>query len=60
MKGANQQCVNVMLFILLLSFFIVFDAEFLNNTVVKPLYQYSLLLLIEFFYINSSNNKFCC
>jgi len=30
MKGANQQCVNVML----LSFFIVFDVEFLNNTVI--------------------------
>jgi len=33
MKGANQQCVNVML-LLLLFFFIVFDVEFLNNTVV--------------------------
>ena len=42
MKRANQQCVNVMLFLLLLSFFIVFYIEFLNNTIVKPLYQYSL------------------
>jgi hypothetical protein len=33
MKGANQQCVNVML-LLLLSFFIVFDVEFLYNTVI--------------------------
>jgi len=39
-KGANQQCVNVMF--LLLSFFIVFYVEFLNNTIVKPLYQYPL------------------